>query len=179
MHMKKKVVFLVFALVLIAVPIYIIFSSEAILEKGHQHKIHLEGYDPFDPFRGKYLMLNYDFSTPCEEGMKEGDEGFAVLEKDETGFSHFAMVTFQKPNHSDYVKCTVKYVYDNEAEIEVANIGKYFINESKAKRAEKILIRAVQTNLDDAYATIRVLDGECRLEEVYVNGKTLKSYFAK
>ena len=176
--MNKKIVFLVFAVVLIAVPIYIIYSSESILEKGHQHKIHLEGYDPFDPFRGKYLMLNYDFSTPCEEGMKEGDEGYAVLEKDETGFSHFAMVTFQKPNNSDYVKCKVKFAIGNNAEIEVANIGKYFINESKAKSAEELLMESVQIESEEAYATIRVLDGECRLEEVYVKGKPLKSYFS-
>lgn len=175
--MSKKIIFFVFALVLIAVPIYIIFSSEAILEKGHQHKLHLEGYDPFDPFRGKYLMLNYDFSSPCEEGMKEGDNGYVVLEKDETGFSHFAMVTFQKPNHSDYVKCKVKYVYDNKAEIEVANIGKYFINEAKAKSAEDLLVEAVQGNSEGAYAIIRVLDGECRLEEVYIKGKPLKTYY--
>jgi hypothetical protein len=31
--------------------------------------------------------------------------------------------------------------------------------------------------MNTTYATIRVLDGECRLEEVYVNGKSLKTYF--
>jgi uncharacterized membrane-anchored protein len=173
----KKAVFLTFALVLIAVPIYIIYSSEAILEKGHQHKLQLEGYDPFDPFRGKYLMLNYDFNSPIEKGMKEGDKGFVVLEKDQQGFSHFSMVTVEKPTSDDYIKCQVKYVYGDRAEIEIANIGKYFINESKAKRAEAILMKAVENKTNTTYATIRVLDGECRLEEVYVNGKSLKTYF--
>ncbi|MEN9997322.1 MAG: hypothetical protein RI922_312 [Bacteroidota bacterium] len=175
--MSKKIIFFVFALVLIAVPIYIIFSSEAILEKGHQHKVKLEGFDPFDPFRGKYLMLNYDFSVDCDQTMEEGDAGFVVLEKDENGFSYFSKVTIQAPIHDDYVKCTVYNVYNGKAEIQLDNIGKYFINESKAKSAEELLMESVQIDSNGAYATIRVLNGECRLEEVYVKGKPLKSFF--
>ena len=83
----------------------------------------------------------------------------------------------KKPSSDDYIKCQVKYVYGDRAEIEIANIGKYFINESKAKRTEAILMKAVENNMNTTYATIRVLDGECRLEEVYVNGKSLKTYF--
>ena len=71
----------------------------------------------------------------------------------------------------------MKYVYGDRAEIEIANIGKYFINESKAKRAESILMKALENSTNAAYATIRVLDGECRLEEVYINEKALKAYF--
>ena len=47
----------------------------------------------------------------------------------------------------------------------------------KAKSAEELLMESVQIDSNGAYATIRVLNGECRLEEVYVKGKPLKSFF--
>lgn len=177
--MNKKLIFISFALLLVLVPFYIIFNSESILENGHQHKLRLEGYDPFDPFRGKYIRLNYDFDSPCEKGFKDGDEGFVVLEKDVTGFSHFSMVTKQQPKHSDYIKCKVNYVFDDKCVIAIENIGKYFINENKAVDAEKLLTNIAENDVDKTYATIRVLDGECRLEEVYVKDKPLKTFFEK
>lgn len=172
--MNKKIVFALFALILVLVPLYLIYSSEAILENGHEHKLRFQGYDPLDPFRGKFIRLNYNFEVKCEKGLKEGDFAFVQLEKDSTGFSHFSFVTKHKPKHSDYIKCNVVYTFSDYATIHIENIGKYFINENKAKKAEELLTKFVNENSEDTYASIRVLDGECRLEEVYVNGKPLK-----
>src|SRR3989338_2601520 len=77
----KKIIFAVFALVVVLIPIYLIFQSEDVLTNGHQHKLRLEGYDPFDPFRGKFLRLRFESSVPCESDIKTGDQGFVLLEK--------------------------------------------------------------------------------------------------
>ncbi|ASS49474.1 MAG: hypothetical protein A3D31_02855 [Candidatus Fluviicola riflensis] len=174
----KKIIFAVFALVVVLIPIYLIFQSEDVLTNGHQHKLRLEGYDPFDPFRGKFLRLRFESSVPCESDIKTGDQGFVLLEKDTSGYSHFSMVQKKRPSHSDYVEAKVLMVYSGKAELDFDNLNKFFINEDKAKEAEEILADYTRMAPDKIHMTIRVLDGEARIEDIIVKAKKLLDYIA-
>ena len=167
MDLKKKIGFLIFALVVLAVPLYLMMSSEDILENGNRHKIRLEGRDPFDPFRGKFLRLNFDDRIDCLE-CEEGDEVYVLLVKDSEGYSSFNEGVMEKPSHSDYFKAKVLRVYSDEAVIKTDNLSKYFINEDKAKKAEDILQSYTRQKPADVYLAIRVLDGEARLEDIFI-----------
>jgi len=173
---SKKIFFVLFGLIVLFIPFYIIMSSEDVLENGHQHKFRLQGYDPFDPFRGKYLRINYDRSMPCAADVKEGDEAFVTFEKDEMDFSSFAYASHEKPTHDDYIIAEVIYVRDGEATIKVDNMSKYFINEDKAKQGENVLLEFRRNRPDDIYVAIRVLDGEARLEDIFVEETPLLEY---
>ena len=172
----KKIIFAVFALVVILIPVYLIFQSEAVLTGGHQHKLRLQGRDPFDPFRGKFLRLRFENRVPCESGIKEGETGFVLLEKDTSGFSHFSYVQKSRPSHSDYLEAKVMSVYGGEAEMDFDNLNKFFINEDVATEAEEILGDYAQMAPDKIHLTIRVLDGEARIEDIIVKTKKLMDY---
>lgn len=177
---NKKILFGLFALIILSVPLIIILSSEDILENGHRHKLRLQGYDPFDPFRGKFLRLRYNNNVLCEENIKEGDKVYVTLEKDSLGFSSFAYASSEKPNHSDYVYTTVDYISSNNyARIETDNLSKYFINENKAHEAENLLLEYTRNNPDQIYAAIRVLDGEVRLEDIFIEETPLLEFLEK
>lgn len=164
---KKKIGFLVFALVIITIPLYLMLSSENVLENGNRHKIRLEGRDPFDPFRGKFLRLNFDDEIDCF-ACEEGEEVFVLLEKDEDGFSFFSEGVKERPDHFDFFTAKVERAYPGKAIIKLDNLTKYFINEDKAKDAEDVLQSYVRQKPNDVYLAIRVLDGEARLEDIFI-----------
>jgi len=172
----KKIAFAAFALIVILVPMYLIFQSEDVLTNGHKHKLRLEGYDPFDPFRGKFLRLRFENNIPCDITLAAGDKGYVLLEKDSLGFSHFSFVQKSRPTHSDYVEAETQAVYGGRAEMNFDNLNKFFINEDKAKVAEDILADYTSMAPDKIYMTIRVLDGEARIEDIIVKAKTLLEY---
>lgn len=178
--MSKKIAFIVFAVILLSVPLYLMINSERVLEDGHRHKIRLRAYDPFDPFRGKYLRLNYDNNVLCDENLEKGEAIYITLEKDSLGFSHFAYGAGKPPeNSTDYFKSTVLWRYDGTATFKTDNISKYFINEDKATPAETIVQNYQRNHPTQIYIAIRVLDGEIRLEDIYVEETPLLEFLEK
>ncbi len=172
----KKGVFIFFALVLLGVPIFLVVKSESVLENGIQHKIRLRAYDPFDPFRGKYLSLNYENTIPCDEILERGDVCYVTLKKGEDGFSTFDYMHSEKPEGEDYIESRVDWLVIGTGSFKTDNISKYFINEHKASRAETVLIEYSQDCPDDIYVAIRVLDGEVRLEDIFVEETPLLDF---
>jgi len=173
---NKKIIFGIFAVVILLIPLYIIMSSESILENGHLHKIRLRGYDPFDPFRGKFLRLNYDNNIPCDVAVEKGKDAFVLLEKDSMGFSYFAFAQAEKPDHDDYIQAELLYVADGFTSIKIDNLTKYFINEDKAQEAERVVQGFTRERPNDIYVAIRVLDGEARLQDIFVEETPLLEY---
>ena len=172
----KKIIFAAFALIVLLIPMYLIFQSEDVLTNGHQHKLRLMGNDPFDPFRGKFLRLRFESSIPCDLDLTKGETGFVLLEKDSTGYSHFSFVKKNRPAHSDYIEAEIEDIYRGTAQMNFDNLNKFFINEDKALEAEKIISDYTQMAPDKIYLTIRVLDGEVRIEDIIVKAKTLLKY---
>ena len=176
---SKKVIFLVFALVLLTVPMYMMIASEGVLENGHFHKLKLRAYDPFDPFRGKYLNLNYDNSLKYDEGLEIGQTCYVTLAKDSLGFSRFDYAHATKPKGDDYIKTLIGWISDDACSIKTDNLSKYFINEDKAAKAEHIVQEYQREHPDDIYVGIRVLNGEVRLEDIYIEEIPILEYLEK
>mgnify|MGYP000200154761 CR=1 FL=1 len=174
--MKKKGLFIAFALLLIGIPIFLMIKSEDVLENGIRHKLRLRAYDPFDPFRGKYLRLNYDNTASCDPGLETGDACYITLKKGEDGFSTFEHMHQEKPETEDYFESRVLYAFDSTGTFKLDNMEKYFINESKAGHAERVVQDFQRKKPDDIYVAIRVMEGEVRLEDVYIQEVPLLEY---
>lgn len=60
---NKKILFILFITVVIAqlfIPVKIILNKEDILKTGTAFKFKTAPIDPTDPFRGEYIILNFD-----------------------------------------------------------------------------------------------------------------------
>jgi len=199
----KKWIFLGFAALLVAIPLYMTLSSEDILANGKLYKFRLQGGDPFDPFRGKYLRLNYAFDElPIDEKVKVGEEVYTSITVDNEGFAHLSKAYKKPPVKGDYLKTkVVASSWDNsgfrtgrrrfslrrrrlmerdngKSYVVIAipnNMRKYFINEDYAQQGEDVL----RAEMDNAYVGIRVLDGECRMEDIYIDKMPLMKYLKK
>jgi len=173
---SKKLVFAIFACLIVLVPLTIILNSEDVLENGHRHKIRLRGYDPFDPFRGKYLRLSFDDRVPFTDALKEGELVFVLLEKDSLGFSYFSSAVKDRPKHTDYIQAQLKSIYEGKAQVKIDNLNKYFINEDKAAKAEEVMAKFTRNRPNELYLAIRVLDGETRIEDIFIREKPLLAF---
>lgn len=199
---NKKIIFLIFALAIIVVPLYVIVSSQDILNNGTFYKFRPQAYDPLDPFRGKYLRVNYDTrQIPTEEDFEDGDEVYVSIGVDEEGFAFFEEAFTKPPKKGDYLTSKVLYVsgmeeirsgvfgrrsnaivdddrgnYKRMVSIEIPdNMCKYFINEDYALPAEKAFIK----ERENAYIGVRIKDGQCRLEDIYIKDMPIMEYLKK
>lgn len=166
MQKNKKLLFFLFAAVILAVPLYLMLRSETILSEGTLYKFKLAAYDPFDPFKGKYLRLNYDTrNIDCPEGLSRDDMVYITIAEDKEGFAYFDEIITHKPSSGDYLHTRIVYNFGENCDITIPDdMGRYFINEDKAAYAEDILIDM----RDSCYVKVRVLDGELRLEDIII-----------
>jgi uncharacterized membrane-anchored protein len=69
--------------------IFLVLSFYAISWVGKEYVLRAEPFDPFNPFYGEYVMLQYpDLKAPdsVKEGdiyftLKQGDDGYAVIDR--------------------------------------------------------------------------------------------------
>lgn len=174
--MKKKGIFVVFALLLLAIPIFLMIRSEDVLENGVQHKLRLRAYDPFDPFRGKYLRLNYENTVTFDAGLESGDACYVTLKKGEDGYSEFDHMHSEPPETKEYFESRVLRVYEDEGTFKTVHISKFFINESKASHAEDVVQSFQRDKPDEIYVAVRIMEGDIRLEDIFVQETPLLDY---
>ncbi len=162
------------------VPTSMIFKKEGILKNGKVFKFKTEPIDPSDPFEGKYISLKFQQDTfPLNkelEKLSNGDEIFVVL-KQENGYAVIAQVSVNEPKGNlDFVKASVDYVenYDNNRRIHINyTFNKFFMEESKAPKAEVLYNDASQKSRENCYALVYTKDGSAVVSDVLVNDTSI------
>jgi hypothetical protein len=66
-------------------------------------------------------------------------------------------------------------VYDNKAHV-VFPFDKFWLNEADAPAAEAAYMANSRRENLNAYATVRVDDGDAAIEEIYLDGQPLRDY---
>ena len=198
----KKGLFFAFAAIVILIPAYLAISSQNVLNNGKLYKFKPMAYDPFDPFRGHYLRVNYDTSgIPTDFDFEEGEVVYVSVAKDKQGFAYFDEAFKEPPKGKDYIESKITSSgFGSERRLEMIelmddpnfeisehdvrqtvsieipdNLYKYYINEDDALTAENVLVKQVE----NAYIAVRILDGRAQLENIYVFNQPLLDYIAK
>lgn len=195
----KKGLFFAFAAIIILVPVYVAVSSQNVLNNGKLYKFKPMAYDPFDPFRGKFLRVNYETNNiRTKFDFEEGETAFVSIGVDEEGYAFFEEAFKTAPEKGDYLKTTIVWSGIDarlQREIEMAieeddfslgsldtrssvsikipdNMNKFFINEDDALKAEKVFAR----QREDIYIGVRILDGKAGIEDIYVFDQGILDY---
>ena len=174
--------FIVVALIQLFVPTKMILDREGILANGKEYKFKTAPIDPTDPFRGKYITLNFSersISLDTTETWKSDETIYVHLTEDQEGFAKIQGISKKKPSKEiGFVKAKVKYARryaDQNVEITYP-FERYYMEESKAYDAERFTRRRIQTDSNQVvYAVVRILDGESVLQDVMVNGKKIET----
>jgi uncharacterized membrane-anchored protein len=110
--------FLVISLVQLFIPAKMIWDREMIIAANHLFKFKTAPVDPHDPFRGKYIYLQFqenEFRVKTAEEWAQNQEVFVMLGNDNEGYAKIIDVSHTPPEGtSDFVKAKVEYVYNGE-----------------------------------------------------------------
>ena len=154
----------------IIVPVSMITKRESTLRNGIEFRFKTAPVDPYDAFRGRYVALRVEVNKvgkPAGMDLKYGQKVFAQLATDESGLAKVSGILLEKPKNPAYLIATVAYPTGNDVTINLP-IDRYYMEENAAPRAEQVYREHSRRDKQDAYVTVRVMDGFAVVEGLYV-----------
>jgi len=162
------------------VPASMIMEQEDILSNGNVYLFKTAPVDPNDPFRGKYITLDFEAETMKRVAgakWKSNQDVFVVLGKDKDGFASVTMITKIRPDvGADFFTAEVRYSNERNIELQFP-FDRFYLEESKASAAETLYSESNRQNENaggkTAYAVVRVKDGNAALEDVRIDDRSI------
>jgi uncharacterized membrane-anchored protein len=158
-----------------------VMEQERILAEGKLYKFKTQPIDPTDPFRGSYLVLRFEanqFSIDTVTKFSPQEQIFVSLENDGNGFAKVTGISKEKPVEKDYLIAKVSYSnsYNKDGKQTIwidYPFEKFYVEESKASKAERIYWKANRDSSQTAYALIKVRDGRSAIADLIINEKSI------
>jgi uncharacterized membrane-anchored protein len=165
-----------------AVPAWLIHRGTTALEQGTQYRFRTAPIDPVDPFRGRYVTLDFAAARIVLDGAQRsyahGERVYAPITVGEDGFAVLGAPLHEHPDAGDYVEARVQWSSAEELRLALP-FDRYYMDERLAPEAERIYReRNRQGRFGEepedlrrpAYVTVRVRKGYAVLEELYIDG---------
>ncbi|MFP9114976.1 GDYXXLXY domain-containing protein [Flavobacterium sp. RHBU_3] len=182
--MKTKILLIGFAamaIIQLAIPGQMAYENELAYSGGTEYKFKTKPIDPTDPFRGKYIWLDFEADTirAKKYQFSEDEKVYALLGKDKEGFAKVTKLQTKKPEKGDYVLVDIGYNYDGIQHFDF-KFNRFYMEESKAPDAE-ILYSENNNNENKlpAYAVVSVRCEVAVVKDVIVGGLPIKEYVEK
>ncbi len=183
--MKTTYLFILFLIVVAAqiiVPTHMIFNREDVLNTGIAYKFKTKPIDPADPFRGKYITLNFEVDQYITEDTTwvRDEVIYVYLDIDSLGFAEVNTVSKEiLPDiDKDFVEAKVNWYvgYSKELNIDFP-FNRFYMEESKAYTAEVVVRENLRDSLlQNVYALVYVKEGESVLKDVIIDDIPIKDY---
>lgn len=173
------IAFLLIGLIQLLVPSIMIYQHEKVLNSGTTYKFKTAPLDPYDPFRGRYVSLDFeeDFvDVPNADELNEGEDAFAILEVNEEGFGVVKALQKEQPKEiENYVIAKIKYkVGENSTRVNIQlPFNKFYCEESKAPRIELKYNEFRRDSTKTIYAEVKVKSGNYSVTGLYVDGQSI------
>jgi hypothetical protein len=170
--------FALMVIVQLSVPVKMVMDSNAVVEQGGLYKFKTAPVDPKDPFRGNYVWLRYEAETYPTEGPIDFDRGeavFALIGEGADGYAEIEQLHRDEPVVANYLKAEVRSVDKVGGTVSlVFPFTKFFMHEEKAEVAERIFFESLRDSTTSTYALISVYQGEGILQDVMIDGTSLR-----
>jgi uncharacterized membrane-anchored protein len=173
-------IFVLVAVIQLSIPAKMIYQQEDVLNSGILYKFKTQPIDPADPFRGKYIRLDFEASRyQTKDTTWVNDEIIYVsLTTDENGYAKINDVTRSVPSNTDYIEAKVDWYTKWQNELRIAyNIERFYMKETKAMAAEIAHMEAQSDAIPHlTYATIYVKNGTAVLEDVFIDDVSIADF---
>jgi len=160
------------------VPASMVYTQESAIAHGNVYKFKTEPVDPTDPFRGKYITLNFEINAYATNDSlwDTKDRGYAYFTKDADGFAILDQLTSEKiPSTLDYVVVDIRYRDQNKVFFSLP-FDVYYMEETKAYDAEISHRNAQESNVNTTFAIVHIKDDVAVLTDVKINNISIKDY---
>jgi uncharacterized membrane-anchored protein len=173
----STVIFIVVALAQLGVPASMIWQREQTLAHGRVWKFRTAPVDPVDVVRGRYIALRFaaeEFNSP-EKFTANGDSAYAVLKEGADGFAEVDHLSRQPLSGDNVVTAEPRWWEEGKQHIRFP-FDQFWVTEAKAPAAEKAYAANSTREKQNAYATVRVRNGDAALEQLYIDNQALPDY---
>ena len=186
--MIKAIIWIGFALLVIAqwlVPGLMIWKKEKVLEEGITYKFQSAPIDPNDPFRGKYIELNFketSLTVKKDTSLEDGEKVYVTFSVNKEGYAIINSVSKPKPSKKDFLETTINYISnENDSTTIFINypFDQFYMDEYKAPRAEAIYRERSTDTLQKAYALVNLLNGDAVIKDVFINNTSIQQIIRK
>jgi len=178
----NKYIYTTLLLVLFAVQIFVpaqmVYLQEDALDTGRAYKFKTQPIDPSDPFRGKYITLNYEIDSyqSDEKNWPENDKVYVYLKNDKEGYAAIKTVSKTKLDlREDYILTKPYSTYDGHIRIDFA-FNRFYMNENKAYDAEVSVRNAQRDSVQVCYGLVYVKQGVAVLDNVFINDQPIQQF---
>ncbi len=147
-----------------------------IQKNGKAYRFHVRSYDPYDPFRGRYLAIDVGRAIKVPPGFtwEWGKKVYVLVTKDDEGFAKLGPVLSHKPMEGDYVISEIARYNSTKNMVWIENpFDRFYINETIAPVAEKIFIQASAAEKNRIWIVVKVKDGRAVIDDLYVDGRPI------
>ncbi|MGB4269142.1 MAG: GDYXXLXY domain-containing protein [Spirochaetota bacterium] len=174
------ILFIAIAIVQISIPLYLIAKREYILKTGTPYLFLTRPVDPIDIFRGRYLLIKYDFEDDLEKSLKEKYSSqpyshkivYLCLTQSKDKVGTIKEISEVPPQGSNYIK--LKIVVSKNYTNYSLNFNQFYMDEFKATQAESIY--QAQSQKKEAYALVYVKNGDVVLADLLIDNIPIRQY---
>jgi uncharacterized membrane-anchored protein len=169
----RLLVFVLVAGAQLAVPASLVWERERTLRQGTVWKFRIAPIDPVDAFRGRYIALEFEaeaqqISPP--PNVQYGQTVFVTLRSDAEGFAVIDQVLSSRPEGDAFIEGKL------HGTAIALPFDVYWVNERDAPAAEAAYRAQSTGEKRNAFVTVRVLNGNAALEQLYLDGLPLGEY---
>ncbi|WP_277640561.1 GDYXXLXY domain-containing protein [Wolinella succinogenes] len=150
-----------------------IWRYEKVVSEGKSYYFEVRPVDPYDPWRGRYVVLGFEQNRAKEEGEKITEsKAYALLEEDEQGRARVKTLRAQKPSGGEAFVGVKVGTLDKEGNRRFwFPFDRFYMEEGKAKAAERWLANSKEG--EPIVAEVRVLEGKGVIHELFLGEKRL------
>lgn len=181
-NLKRWVVpaFILLCLAQLYLPLKMVADQEAVVSKGKLFRFKVAPLDPNDPFRGKYITLRYEANSAKVKNVNEwvrNAKVYVLLKTDSQGYAAISGISPKRPDDQvDYVEATIGVL--NRQDKSTLHIeypfDRFYMEESKAIKAENMFLETLGSPQSNAYAQVYVRKGQAVIDDVVINGISVK-----
>lgn len=174
----KLAIFAVVALAQLAVPGWMIAQREIVLDRGTAYKFRTAPIDPYDPFRGRYVWLNFEETSVRYTGegiLTHGRPFYVTIETGADGYARLVAADLHPPASGDYLQVESHWIEGTMLHVTLP-FDRYYMNEKAAPAAEIAVRENSRLQNRNAYVTVRVLNGQAVLEGLFVDGVSIEEF---
>ncbi len=179
MRSLRLMLWLLLALVQLAVPAWMIVGEERVLREGRQIKLQTRPVDPADVFRGRYVALGFAVEQVPRELVRaahldHGDVPYLELREGANGFGEIVALHKEKPDAELVLKTTITFLSAETVGVQLP-FDRYYMDENAAPEAEAAY-RARASDPAESWVLVRILGGRAVIEELYIGGKPVREF---
>ncbi|HRH68557.1 MAG TPA: GDYXXLXY domain-containing protein [Flavobacteriales bacterium] len=183
---RKLLLFVAAGVIQLGVLAWMIVGHERVLQEGAVYRFRTAPIDPRDPFRGEYVVLNFE----VERGrwpmygnantVAPSMHAFGLLGTDSAGFARIVSFAEERPEAGDFIP--VEYLsWTPDTLFGVAlPFDRYYLEEGDGPKTEQLMApqwngEALQQPLP-SYAVVRIHQGEAVIEDLMVGDRSIHEW---